>query len=47
MAEVTFNSEERAKPYHSKPFPVPKIHELTLKVEFRQTCQIGSVKVNQ
>ena len=49
MAKVTFNIElkERAKPYHTKPFPVPKIHEHTLKVEFRQTCQIGSVKANQ
>ena len=49
MAKVTFNIElkERAKPYHSKPFPVPKIHEHTLKVEFRQTYQIGSVKANQ
>ena len=36
----TWNSEpynielkEVAKPYHSRPFPIPKIHALTLKVE--------------
>ena len=49
MAKVTLQywTLKRAKPYHSKPFPVPKIHECTLKVKFRQTCQIGSVKANQ
>ena len=25
--------KEGAKPYHSRPFPIPKIHERTLKVE--------------
>ena len=51
--------KEGAKPYHSRPFPVPKIHEHTLKVELdkliklgvksqvRQTHQVGSVKANQ
>ena len=24
---------EGAKPYHSRPFPIPKVHECTLKVE--------------
>jgi hypothetical protein len=29
-----------AKPYHSRPFPVPKIHEATLKIELaRMPCQ--------
>jgi hypothetical protein len=31
-----FNIELKpnAKPYHSRPFPVPKIYEVTLKIEF-------------
>ena len=28
------NLKEGAKPYHSRPFPLPKIHEHTLEVEF-------------
>ena len=27
--------KEGAKPYHSRPFPVPKIHEQTLKLELK------------
>ena len=38
--------KERAQPYHSRPFPTPKIHERTLKVELDRH-QFGSVKVNQ
>ena len=34
---TTFNYaielKEGAKPYHTKPFPIPKIHEPTLKKE--------------
>ena len=26
--------KEGAKPYHSRPFPIPKIHERTVKVEW-------------
>ena len=35
-------------PYHAKPYPVPKAHELTLKTEIARLCKIGILKkVNQ
>jgi hypothetical protein len=37
-----------AKPYHSRPFPVPKIHEATLKIELEHLTKAGVLKkVNQ
>jgi hypothetical protein len=30
-----------AKPYHSRPFPVPKIHEATLKIELECLTKAG------
>jgi hypothetical protein len=37
-----------AKPYHSRPFPVPKIHEATLKIELEcLTKAVVLKKVNQ
>ena len=36
--------EEGAKPYHSRPFPVPKIHEHTLKVELDRLIKLGVLK---
>jgi hypothetical protein len=37
-----------AKPYHSRPFPVPKIHEATLKIELERLTKAGVLKkVNQ
>jgi hypothetical protein len=37
-----------AKPYHSRPFPVPKIHEATLKIELEHLSKAGVLKkVNQ
>jgi hypothetical protein len=41
-----------AKSYHSRPFPVPKIHEAALKIELEHLTSQGagvlkSVKVNQ
>jgi hypothetical protein len=40
-----------AKPYHSRPFPVPKIHEATLKIELEcltksQPKQMGSTHLS-
>ena len=29
----TIDLKENTKPYHAKPFPIPKIHKLTLKKE--------------
>ena len=39
--------KEGAKPYHSRPFPVPKIHEHTLKVELDRLIKLGVLKANQ
>ena len=36
--------KEGAKPYHSRPFPVPKIHERTLKVELDRLVKLGVLK---
>ncbi len=37
-----------AKPYHSRPFQVPKIHEMTLKIELECLTKAGVLKkVNQ
>ena len=36
--------KEGAKPYHSRPFPVPKIHERTLKVELDRLIKLGVLK---
>ena len=36
--------KEGAKPYHSRPFPVPKIHEPTLKVDLDRLVKLGVLK---
>ena len=36
--------KEDVKPYHARPFPVPKVHEQTLKMELERLCQIGVLK---
>ena len=33
-----------AKPYHTRAYPIPKIHEETLKKEVHRLCQIGVLK---
>ena len=38
--------KEGTKPYHSRPFPIPKAQEHS-KGRVGMTCQMGSVKVNQ
>ena len=35
---------EGAKPYYSRPFPIPKIHECTLKVELDRLIKLGVLK---
>ena len=35
---------EGSKPYHAKPFPIPKIHEETLKKEINRLINIGVLK---
>ena len=37
-----------AKPYHAKAFPIPRIHQSTLKMEIERLCKLGVLKkVNQ
>ena len=36
--------KEGATPYHAKPYPVPRIHEATLKAEVERLCQVGVLK---
>jgi hypothetical protein len=36
--------QEGAKPYHARPFPIPKVHEHTLKVELDRLVKIGVLK---
>jgi hypothetical protein len=33
-----------ATPYHARPFPIPRVHEQTLKMELERLCQIGVLK---
>ena len=35
---------EGGKPYHAKPFPIPKIHKETLKIEDNRLVSIGVLK---
>ena len=35
---------EGAQPYHAKPFPIPKVHEQTLKTEINRLVTIGVSK---
>jgi hypothetical protein len=35
---------EGVEPYHAKPYPVPRIHEATLKAEVEQLCTVGVLK---
>ena len=37
-----------AQPYHARPFPIPKIHEKTLRMEIERLVQIGVLmKINR
>ena len=33
-----------AKPYHARAFPIPKVHEGTLKMEVERLCKLGVLK---
>jgi hypothetical protein len=33
-----------ATPYHARPFPIPKVHEQTLRHEVDRLCQLGVLK---
>ena len=36
--------KENVKPYHAKPFPIPKVHKPTLKKEVEQLVKIGVLR---
>ena len=36
--------KEKVAPYHAKPFPIPKVHETTLKKEVERLVKIGVLK---
>jgi hypothetical protein len=38
-------TKEGIEPYHGRPFPVPKIHELTLKTELDRLVRLGVLKM--
>ena len=42
--EYDIELKENAQPYHARSFPVPKIHEETLKTELQRLCSIGVLK---
>ena len=44
VLENKFELLEGAKPYHAKPFSIPKIHEETLKTEVNRLINIGVLK---
>jgi hypothetical protein len=36
--------KDKAEPHHARPFPVPRIHELTLKSELDRLCELNVLK---
>jgi hypothetical protein len=46
--EYDIELQPDAKPYHARAFPIPKIHEQTLRTEVDRLCRIGVLrKVNR
>ena len=43
-SDYTIELQENTKPHHAKPFPIPKIHEPTLKKEVNRSIKIGVLK---
>ena len=42
--DYTIELQEHVKPYHAKPFPIPKIHEPTHKKEVDRLINMGVLK---
>ena len=38
---VNFKLKSGAKPYHSRAFPIPKVHSETIKKEVKRLCELG------
>jgi hypothetical protein len=44
LLPVSFELKEGAKPYHGRPYPIPKIHKATLTKEIDHLVSIGVLK---
>ncbi len=44
LPPVSFELKEGAKPYHGRPYPIPKIHKATLMKEIDRLISIGVLK---
>jgi hypothetical protein len=44
LSPVSFELKEGAKPYHGRPYPIPKIHKATLMKEIDCLILIGVLK---
>jgi hypothetical protein len=44
LLPVSFESKEGAKPYHGRPYPIPKIHKATLMKEIYCLVSMGVLK---
>ena len=43
-SDYSIELKEDSKPYHAEPFPIPNIHERTLKKEVNRLIKIGVLK---
>ena len=43
-SEYKIELQDNVKPYHAKPFPIPRVHEETLKKEVNRLVEIGVLK---
>ncbi len=41
---VSFELKEGTKPYHGRPYPVPKVHKETLTKELNRLCELGVLR---
>ncbi len=47
-SQYNIELKEGVEPYHAKAYPVPRVHEATLKEEVERLCKVGVLKrVNQ
>ena len=47
-SQIELELNEGAQPYHARPYPIPKVHQDTLKMEVERLCQLGALrKVNR
>ncbi len=44
LPPVSFELKEGAKPYHGRPYPIPKIHKATLMKDIDRLISIGELK---